>query len=151
MTLLERNDGQSGSYLELAEFITQHGTQGAIKDDLEQIFRRVIFNVLVGNTDDHLRNHGFIRETTGWRVAPAYDLNPNPAKRTHALRLDDASDVPDLDAVLSTAELYGLNAKSASAIGGGIQSVTSQWKARSKAAKLPAAEIAAVEEAFSLA
>jgi len=46
MTLLERNDGQSGSYLELAEFITQHGTQGAIKDDLEQIFRRVIFNVL---------------------------------------------------------------------------------------------------------
>jgi len=119
MTLLERNDGQSGSYLELAEFITQHGTQGAIKDDLEQIFRRVIFNVVVGNTDDHLRNHGFIRETTGWRVAPAYDLNPNPAKRTHALRLDDASDVPDLDAVLSTAELYGLNAKSASAIVGG--------------------------------
>lgn len=151
MTLLERNDGEGGSYLELAEFVTQHGTQGAIKDDLEQLFRRVVFNVAVGNTDDHLRNHGFIRETTGWRIAPAYDLNPNPAKRTHALRLDDATDVPDLDIVLGTAELYGLNAKRANAIVGKIHSVTSQWKARSKGAKLPAAEIAVVEEAFSLA
>jgi serine/threonine-protein kinase HipA len=151
LTLLERNDGEGGSYLELAEFLTQRGAQGGIKHDLEQIFRRVVFNVAVGNTDDHLRNHGFIRETTGWRVAPAYDLNPNPARRTHALRLDDASDVPDLDLVLSTAELYGLNARSAGAIVGKIHSVTSQWKARSRGAKFPAAEIAAVEEAFSLA
>jgi len=151
MTLLERNDGEGGSYLELAEFITQHGRQGAIKDELEQLFRRVAFNVAVGNTDDHLRNHGFIRETTGWRMAPAYDLNPNPAKRTHTLRLDDVTDVPDLDVVLRTAELYGLNARSAGAILGKIHSVTGEWKARSKAAKLPAAEVAAVEQAFSLA
>ena len=105
----------------------------------------------IGNTDDHLRNHGFIREPTGWRVAPAYDLSPNPAKRTHALRIDDATDGPDLDVVLSTAELYGLNAKSAGAIVEKIQSVTSQWKARSKRAKLPASEVAVVEESFSLA
>jgi serine/threonine-protein kinase HipA len=151
MTLLERHDGEGGSYLDLAEFITQHGTQGAIKDDLEQLFRRVVFNVAVGNTDDHFRNHGFIRETTGWRLAPAYDLNPNPAKRTHALRLDDATDVPELDVILGTAGLYGLNAKSANAIVGKVHAVTGQWKARAKGAKLPAAEIALVEEAFSLA
>jgi serine/threonine-protein kinase HipA len=151
MTLLERNDGEGGSYLELAEFITQHGAQGAIKEDLEQLYRRLVFNVVVGNTDDHLRNHGFIRETTGWRVAPAYDLTPNPARRTHALRLDDATDVPDLDVVLSTAKLYGLNARSAGEILREIHSVTGQWKARSKGAKLPAAEIAIVEQAFSLA
>jgi serine/threonine-protein kinase HipA len=51
--------------------------------DLEQLFRRVIFNVAVGNRDDHLRNHGFIRELAGWRLSPAYDMNPNPAKSEH--------------------------------------------------------------------
>ena len=97
MTLLERRDGEGGSYLEIAEFIQNHGARGVVEADLAQLLRRVLFNVLVGNTDDHLRNHGFVREATGWRLAPAFDLNPNPARRHHELRLDEASDEPDLD------------------------------------------------------
>lgn len=74
MTLLERRDGQpGGSYLDLVEFIEDQGAQNCVAADLEQLFRRVVFNVLIGNRDDHLRNHGFIREATGWRLSPAYD------------------------------------------------------------------------------
>jgi serine/threonine-protein kinase HipA len=150
MTLLERRDGDGGSYLELAEFIEHHGAQGAIEADLEQLFRRVLFNVLVGNTDDHLRNHGFIRELSGWRLAPAYDLNPNPARHMHALRLDETSEAPDLDAVLRTADFYRLTAESARGILDELRTVTREWKKRAKALKLSATEIAAVEEAFAL-
>jgi serine/threonine-protein kinase HipA len=150
MTLLERGDGEGGSYLELADFIERHGAKGAVQSDLQQLFRRVLFNVLVGNTDDHLRNHGFIRERSGWRLAPAYDLNPNPARRTHALRLDDASDVPDVETVLSTAELYRLTRKAARRVLDDIHAVTREWKKRAKAARITAAETAAVEEAFAL-
>jgi serine/threonine-protein kinase HipA len=150
MTLLERADGEGGSYVEIAEFIVNQGAQGTVKSDLEQLFRRVIFNVLVGNTDDHLRNHGFIREPSGWRLAPAYDLNPNPARRTHALRLDDLSDVPEIDAVLRTAALYRLDQRSASRILDQIRKVTQTWRQRARAARLPLAEIAGVEAAFVL-
>jgi serine/threonine-protein kinase HipA len=150
MTLLERRDGEGGSYLELAEFISTHGAKGAIDADLEQLFRRVLFNVLVGNTDDHLRNHGFIRETHGWRLAPAYDLNPNPARRVHALRLDETSDSPDLDAVLSTAALYRLSASAARKHLDQLRTVTRQWKALAKAARLPSSEVSGVEGAFEL-
>ncbi len=150
MTLLERRDGDGGSYLELAEFIERHGAQGAIAADLEQMFRRVLFNVLVGNTDDHLRNHGFIRELSGWRLAPAYDLNPNSARRVHALRLDETSEAPDIDAVLRTAEFYRLKSGTARGILEELRTVTHEWKKRARALRLPAAEIAAVEEAFTL-
>lgn len=150
MTLLERRDGAGGSYLELADFIERQGAKGAVQSDLHQLFRRVLFNVLVGNTDDHLRNHGFIREGSGWRLAPAYDLNPNPARRVHALRLDDASDLPDLDTVLKTAELYRLTQKAARHVLDEVHAVTREWKKRAKAARMGAAEIAAVEEAFAL-
>lgn len=150
MTLLERRDGESGSYLEIADFIQNHGARGAVEADLEQLLRRVLFNVLVGNTDDHLRNHGFIRETTGWRLAPAFDLNPNPSKRQHALRFDEASDEPDIDAVLSTAELYRVHARTAQRILDELLAVTRSWRKRARAARLPANEIAKMEPAFTL-
>jgi len=150
MTLLERRDGEAASYLEMAEFIQNHGARGAVDSDLEQLLRRVLFNVLVGNTDDHLRNHGFLRETTGWRLAPAFDLNPNPSKRHHALRLDEASDEPDIDTVMSTAEYYRLSAEGAQRILAGLLPATRSWRKRAKAARLPASEIARMEPAFAL-
>ena len=148
LTLLDRRDGEGGSYLEIAEFIQNHGAQDGIEEDLEQLFRRVLFNVLVGNTDDHLRNHGFIRHPTGWRLAPAYDLNPNPARRSHALRLDDTSDLPDTDRVLATAAHYRLKPPQAKRLLARLRRVTQTWRARARKTKRPASEIGSVETAF---
>jgi serine/threonine-protein kinase HipA len=86
MTLLSADDGQRDkSYLDIAEFIADNGAAGWVATDLAQLFRRLVFNIFTSNRDDHLRNHGFIREGTGWRLAPAYDLNPSPEKHDHAL------------------------------------------------------------------
>ena len=150
MTLLERRDGEGGSYREIAESIQNHGARGAVEADLAQLLRRVLFNALVGNTDDHLRNHGFLREATGWRLAPACDLNPNPSKRHHALRLDEASDEPDLDGILSTAEFYRVSGRNAQRILDELRTVTRSWRERAKAARLSANEMSSVEPAFAL-
>ena len=150
MTLLERRDGEGGSYLEIAEFIQNHGARGGVEADLEQLLRRVLFNVLVGNTDDHLRNHGFLREGTGWRLAPAYDLNPNASKRHHALRLDDVSDEPDLASILRTAEFYRVSARGAERMLKEIRTVTHGWKKRAQAARIAANEKTRMEPAFAL-
>ena len=151
LTLLDRKDGEGGSYLEIAEFIQRAGAKDGIEADLQQLFRRLLFNVLVGNTDDHLRNHGFIREPSGWRLAPAYDLNPNPARREHTLKLDEHSDLPDLGAVLATAPFYRLKPAAANKLLGQLRGVVAGWRKRARAARLGAAEIAAVAPAFVLA
>ena len=76
LTMLEASDGDHRSYLEIAEVLeTISDVPG---HELEQLFRRVVFSVLTGNTDDHLRNHGFLRKGRAWTLSPAYDLNPNP-------------------------------------------------------------------------
>ncbi|MFN0063233.1 MAG: type II toxin-antitoxin system HipA family toxin [Myxococcaceae bacterium] len=150
MTLLERRDGDSGaSYLALAEVIANHGASGHIEEDLAQLFRRVVFNVLVSNRDDHLRNHGFLRTPSGWRLAPAYDMNPNPDKQEHALTLDDASAEPRIDTVLETAELYRLTSTEAEKIVSQVRTVVSRWKAKAKSIGLPRAELQRMESAFA--
>jgi serine/threonine-protein kinase HipA len=75
----------------------------------------VVFNVAVGNRDDHLRNHGFVLSSTGWRLAPAFDVNPNIDKAEHVLNIDDMDNRPDLQTALSTAAFYGLTAAAFSA------------------------------------
>jgi serine/threonine-protein kinase HipA len=80
MTRLARQDSDGASYLDLVEVIEHEGTSTRIDDQLAQLFRRVLFNILVGNRDDHLRNHGFLREGNGWVLSPAFDVNPNPDK-----------------------------------------------------------------------
>ena len=129
MTLSERRERDpEASYLDLAEFIANQGAPDQIEADLEQLFRRVAFNVLIGNRDDHLRNHGFIREKEGWRLAPAYDVNPNPAKAEHALRLDASTAVPDIKAVRESAEYYRLDGAAADRILGEIREVLKTWR-----------------------
>jgi serine/threonine-protein kinase HipA len=129
MTLLDRRDGEDGgSYLDLAQFITDNGAEGHVAEDLEQLFRRAVFNVLVGNRDDHLRNHGFIREPTGWRLSPAYDMNPNPFKAEHTLTLDGKSAAPDVATILKTAELYRLDRFKAEKLIGKLKAATAKWR-----------------------
>ena len=84
--------------------------RAAIDADLEQLFRRLVFNVMVSNRDDHLRNHGFLREPPGWRLSPAFDINPNPERFEHSLALDDRASAPDLGVALSTHPFYRLDA-----------------------------------------
>lgn len=143
MTLLEFSDGEDGaSYLDLAQFLSDHGAQGHIETDLEQLFRRVLFNVRIGNRDDHLRNHGFIRAITGWRLAPAYDINPNPHKDAHSIRIDSETLEPDIHAVLASAELYRLADARATAILTEVDVAIRDWRGEATANGLGRAEIA---------
>jgi serine/threonine-protein kinase HipA len=77
LTLLGLAPGDRASYPELAEILQREGARP--KQDSEQLYRRMVFNICIANTDDHLRNHGFLREDGGWVLSPAYDLNPVPA------------------------------------------------------------------------
>jgi serine/threonine-protein kinase HipA len=85
MTMLEASDGEGGSYLEIADVVeTQSPAAGS---DLAELWRRIAFSILISNTDDHLRNHGFLRTSPeGWSLSPAFDLNPNPAPGATELR-----------------------------------------------------------------
>ncbi|HWM85519.1 MAG TPA: HipA domain-containing protein [Kofleriaceae bacterium] len=149
MTLLERQDGErDASYIELAEFITDNGASRHIDEDLEQLYRRVVFNVMVGNRDDHLRNHGFLREPTGWRLSPAYDMNPNPHRADHSLTLDGATAAPDLDAVLSTAELYRLDRPRATRVVDEVRSAVAGWRDEATRVGLPRIEVSRMETVF---
>jgi serine/threonine-protein kinase HipA len=149
MTLLERHDGDGdASYLDLAEFIADQGAAGHIQEDLEQLFRRVAFNVMVGNRDDHLRNHGFIREPSGWRISPAYDMNPNPTRAEHALTLDGATAAPALDPILDTAELYRLDRPGARRLIAEVEQAVSGWKPEARRAGRSRLEITRMESAF---
>lgn len=149
MTLLRRDDSEGASYLDLAQFMRSGGDSPNVDDDLEQLFRRVAFNVAVGNRDDHLRNHGFILTSNGWRLAPAFDVNPNIDKADHVLNIDDSDNRPSLATVLSTAEFYGLNGAKARAIVDGIVNVVTHWKDIARKHGITAADIDLTAGAFS--
>jgi serine/threonine-protein kinase HipA len=150
MTVLERQDRDSSAgYPDLAEFLSDNGAQGHIGRDLEQLFRRLVFNVLVGNRDDHLRNHGFIREATGWRLSPAFDINPNASKLEHALSLDGNSAVPDMHAVLDTAAFYRLTDRQAKEIATDIRKVVGTWREEAARLKLSRQEVQRMESVFA--
>ena len=150
MTLLGRRDGEAGaSYLDLALLIQDHGAPGAIGADLEQLFRRVVFNVMAGNRDDHLRNHACLRAPGGWRLAPAYDMNPNVEKAEHALALDARQSFPDLAVAAATAPFYRLESGQAQRIIQELHEAVSGWRRRARAIELPVSEIALVAPAFA--
>jgi serine/threonine-protein kinase HipA len=108
----------------------------------------VLFNVLVGNRDDHLRNHGFIREPTGWRLAPAYDMNPNPFKAEHTLTFDGKSGAPDVATVLETAELYRLDRPKAEEILEKLKTVTGKWRQVAGQLNCPREEVVRMQGVF---
>ena len=150
MTLLERREGQSGgSYIDLVELLNDNGAQSHIEPDLAQLYRRVIFNVLVGNRDDHLRNHGYLRDKTGWRLSPAFDMNPNPYKQEHALTLDGHVAVPSLPVVRATAtDFYRLTAEQAERIEKEVAEIVTTWRARAAQLKMPRSEIQQMAQVF---
>jgi serine/threonine-protein kinase HipA len=150
MTMLSRDASAGTSYLELAQFLQLRGDRKRIGADLEQLFRRVIFNVLVGNRDDHLRNHGFLLTADGWRLAPAFDVNPNIHKAEHVLNLDESSPHPSIETVLGTHEYYGLEAARSEQLVREISTVVAHWRAEARKLHIAAAEIELMATAFAL-
>lgn len=151
MTLLQANDGERNhSYLDLADFISQHGAAGYIAADLEQLFRRVVFNIMTSNRDDHLRNHGFIRHATGWRLSPAFDMNPNPEKYDHALAIAPNGLAPTIATALATAKSYRLSGDAAKSIVEEIASVVQDWTEQARKLGLSANEMQRMVSAFSI-
>ncbi len=149
MALLGRTDSDDASYLDLAEFIAnKKGVEGHIAQDLRELFRRVLFNVATANRDDHLRNHGFIRHQGGWRLAPAYDMNPSIKKDEHVLALDDTSTVPDMDTVMATAEFYRVSAEDARADLERLQTVLTTWENKAKMLGISAEDRLELEGCF---
>lgn len=149
MTLLRKERSEGSSYLEIAQFLRAQGDGAQAAADLMQLFRRVAFNVAVGNRDDHLRNHGFILGAQGWRLAPAFDLNPDADKADHVLNLDDTDNRPSLATVLETAVFYGLDASRARAIVEEVATAVDGWQARARRAGIASADVAQTAAAFA--
>ncbi|WP_205957727.1 type II toxin-antitoxin system HipA family toxin [Pseudoxanthomonas winnipegensis] len=149
MTLLRKEQSEGTSYLELAQFLRAQGDAAHADADLAQLFRRVAFNVAVGNRDDHLRNHGFVLGKTGWRLAPAFDVNPNIDKGEHVLNLDDVDNRPSLETVLSTAVFYGLADTKARRIVEEVLAAVDGWRDAARRAHIRGADIELTAGAFS--
>jgi serine/threonine-protein kinase HipA len=150
MTALDAADhGPQRSYLEIVDAIRQTGSKP--EADIEELWKRVVFNILVSNTDDHLRNHAFLHDGKGWRLAPVYDLNPCPVDvkpRVHALAIDEADATASLETALEAAELFGIKEERARVLAGEIGAVTSGWRAAAKSFGLSAAQVERMESAF---
>lgn len=130
MTMLGYKDGQDhsdgASYLELVEFIQNHGAN--VEQDLEQLWRRIVFSICVTNTDDHLRNHGFILTDRGWILSPAYDINPVETGTGLKLNISDEDNSLNLDLALEVCEFFRLKEERAKEIIDEIKSVVCTWK-----------------------
>ena len=148
MTLLEATSSEDRSYLDLAQVIQNNGDPNFIKGDLEQMFRRLVFNVSIGNRDDHLRNHGFMLDKKGWQLSKAFDVNPNTDKASHVLNLNDMDNTPDMQNVLETASFYDLNEHQASSIINQTVEVVTDWQNEAKKMGISRADIQLMESAF---
>jgi len=145
MTVLDRTESDGASYLDLIEAIEVVGASTRIGADLEQLFRRVLFNILIGNRDDHLRNHGFLREGDGWQLSPAFDVNPNPHKDEHVLAIDEADTAPDSGVLLVTADFYRLTRHTLGPVVEQVRAAVRGWQERARALDARGDEIAVMQ------
>lgn len=149
MAMLRKDQSEGTSYLEIAEFLHHRGAKQFVTADLEQLFRRVAFNVAIGNRDDHLRNHGFILTANGWRLAPAFDVNPNIEKAEHVLNLDETDNRPSLATVIDTSEWYSFSKDRGAKIVDEITQETRQWRKMAARANIASADIELTAAAFT--
>ncbi len=150
MSMLAAKDNESRSYLEFVDALRQHGA--APKEDMHELWRRIVFSILISNTDDHLRNHGFLwASPAGWRLSPAYDLNPvpvdiKPRVLTTAIDLEDGT--ASLKLALGVASYFELGAVDARAIAAQVGRAVATWQKEAKKLGLTAAEIERMASAF---
>ena len=153
MTMTDRVDGDDASvgasYLELAEVLMEHGSE--TNSDLRELWSRIVFNILVSNTDDHLRNHGFILDPSrGWRLSDAYDMNPVAHADGLKLNITDADNALDLELAREVAEYFRVSRADAEEIIESFQEVVSQWSTLANALGLSRREQDNMAPAFRL-
>lgn len=150
MTLLGYMDGSDAtagvSYLHLAEFIMRYGARPDA--DLEELWRRIVFNICVSNSDDHLRNHGFLLTSKGWVLSPAFDINPIPLSTGLTLNISGHSNELDLDLAREVAEKFRLDKKKREAIIDKVSKAVHQWSAIAGKLGIHRNEIQRMENAF---
>ncbi len=136
------------SYLELVDVIETYGTN--VEENLHQLWRRIIFNIAISNTDDHLRNHGFILNEKGWVLSPAYDLNPSTEKDGLALNIDMDDNALDYFLAKSVGEFFRLSETEMDQIIGEVLRVVKDWKSVAKQIGISNKEQQLMERAFNL-
>jgi serine/threonine-protein kinase HipA len=151
MSMLGASDGEDHSYLEIVDALRQHGAD--VARDLPQLWRRIVFGVLVSNLDDHLRNHGFLYDTAkaGWRLSPAYDINPVPIDvrpRILSMMIDDRDNSASFDLVLEVGDYFGLRTDDMKVIAGEITSAVSRWREEAGLLGISNSEVARMASAF---
>lgn len=150
MTMTGNNEDtirdNTASYLDIADFIQNYGTN--INENLHQLWRRIIFNIAISNTDDHLRNHGFILTKQGWVLSPAYDLNPSIDKSGLALNIDTENNALDFELAKSVGDYFRLNNNQMDSIIKEVISVVNQWETMAKEIGITRSEIEIMSKAF---
>jgi serine/threonine-protein kinase HipA len=151
MSMLGASDNESDhTYLDIAEALRQQGA--APNEDLRELWRRIVLNVLVSNTDDHLRNHAFLYESQkGWRLSPAYDINPVPLDvrpRILSTAIDPADNRASIDLAFAAAEYFGLNKRQAKTIAAEVGAAVTHWREEAKNVDIAKSEIDRMATAF---
>lgn len=134
------------SYLDLVDVIENYGTN--VDENLQQLWRRIVFNITVSNTDDHLRNHGFILNEKGWELSPAYDLNPSTEKDGLALNIDMDDNALNFELAKSVGEFFRLSETEMDTIINEILTVVRDWKSVAKQIGITNKEQLLMESAF---
>lgn len=147
MTLLGHTDGVEGvSYLDLAEFIMRNG--GNVDEDLRELWKRIVFNIAIKNTDDHLRNHGFLLSPGGWLLSPAYDVNPVYFGRGLTLNISETDNSLDFELALSVAHYFRVQLEMAKKMVNEVKAVVSNWNKLAKKYEIPSREQDLMAAAF---
>lgn len=149
MTMLEASEGDVGSYLDIASVIEQ--TSPHATDDLHELWRRIAFSILISNTDDHLRNHGFLHVgASSWTLSPAFDLNPDPAPGPKQLStsIDGYETAANIQVLMSVAPYFRIDEEDAAKVLGEVLVATLRWREVAASLEIPKAEIAAMALAF---
>jgi serine/threonine-protein kinase HipA len=151
MSVLNAADNEPRSYLEIADALRQYGSRPA--EDCAQLWRRIVFSILVSNTDDHLRNHGFLYDPDGgWRLSPAYDVNPVPTDikpRILTTAIDEADGTASLALALEVASHFGLARPGrAEAIAHDVGMAVMQWRETAASLGLSSKEMERMSSAF---
>ncbi len=152
MTLLDKNDGASAangtSYLDIVSFINANGVKP--KEDLLELWKRIVFNMAVSNTDDHLRNHAFILSKNGWVLSPLYDVNPVPYGEDLSINVNDTESTISVALAIDTAGHFGIKKDEAREIANEIlNTVRENWEKLAKQYGIPRGKIEDMRPAFS--
>jgi serine/threonine-protein kinase HipA len=130
MSMLGAKDNEQHSYIEIAYALIQHGAMP--EEDMKQLWRRIVFTVMISNTDDHLRNHGFLYERyKGWRLSPAYDMNPTPISikpRILATTIDFEDNSASIETAMNIAHEFRLSKDQANNIIKEVAFAVKEWK-----------------------